>query len=123
MVLFSFIITTAFRCYKEGDYNENCIKARLEIKGVCSNYVIKVLEGKIDTLKVKGSWTDPSTGTTYQNVFALGNPCDFPTDINEGDTFYMYMLGDSSRSCAVCQAFRPVPDVKNSILVSKTPCP
>ncbi|HEX2534140.1 MAG TPA: hypothetical protein VHK69_10415, partial [Chitinophagaceae bacterium] len=52
-----------------------CYKARLEVKGMCSNYTIKILEGPVDTGKVAASWTDENTNKSYTNVFALDNAC------------------------------------------------
>lgn len=116
------LATSGFQCNKE-KYKKisECIKGRLEIKGICLNYVIKVLEGDIDTSKIT-SWKDPQTGTDYQNVFALGSPCTFPADIKEGDEFYFHLIENINQDCAICEAYRPVPDKKNMISVSKTPC-
>ena len=118
----SFLLTSSFRCNKEEIINQQCFKARLEIKGICSNYTIKVLEGNIDPSKVKALWTDPSTGKVHQNVFALGNPCEFPNDIKEGDEFYFILDKDGDRTCAQCLAYRAKPEIENNIIVSKTSC-
>ena len=99
-----------------------CFKGRLEIKGICMNYVIKVLEGDNKALAIDSSWTDESDGKIYQNVFALGNKCNFP-DMEEGAEFYFTIDGKEDPSCNVCMAFRPVPASKNNIVVSKTACP
>lgn len=98
-----------------------CFKARLEIKGICMNYVIKVLEGDTAALKLEQSWTDETDTKIYSNVFALGNPCSFP-DMAEGDEFYFTIAAKEDESCNVCMAYRPVPAVKNNIVASKTPC-
>jgi hypothetical protein len=63
-------------------------RGKLEIKGICSNYTIKLLEGNIDTSKIAAKWTDEMTNKSYTNVFALGNPCSFPKTIEQGDEFY-----------------------------------
>lgn len=100
----------------------NCYKARLEIKGICMNYVIKVLEGDLNALPLEKTWTDEATGKTHQNVFGLGNPCDFP-DLLEGQEFYFTLNPSPKTDCAVCEAYRPTPKSKNNITVSQTPCP
>ena len=87
------------------------------------NYVIKALQGDIDLSKIETSWKDPATGIIYDKVFALGNPCSFPADIKEGDEFYFNLIEKDKSECAVCMAYRPLPDKKNLISVSKTPCP
>src|SRR5215208_312464 len=66
-------------------------KGRLEIAGMCMNYTIKLLEGKIDTSKIAANWKDEVTGKSYSNVFALANPCSFPASIKQGDEFYFYI--------------------------------
>ena len=98
-----------------------CFKARLEIKGICMNYVIKVLEGDTAALKLEREWKDESDGKVYTNVFALGSVCSFP-DMAEGTEFYFTLTAKEDTQCNVCMAFRPVPSVKNNIIVSQTPC-
>ena len=123
IVLFGLIavsILPAFQCNKDNGLS-GCYKGRLEIKGICMNYTIKVLEGNIDTSIIQSNWTDPVTGTSYQNVFALGSVCDFPADINQGDEFY-FQIGNVSDGCAVCLAFYPTPQKHLSITVKRSPC-
>ena len=100
-----------------------CYKGRLEIKAICSNYTIKILEGTIDTAKVASYWTDETTAKNYSNVFALGNPCSFPSDLQQGDEFYFSITEDPDSNCMVCNAFYPVPPKRLAITVSKMACP
>jgi hypothetical protein len=100
----------------------NCYKARLEIKDICMNYVIKVLDGDLSKLNIEREWKDEDDGTVYTNVFALGSRCSFP-DVSEGDEFYFSVTGVEDAGCNVCLAYRPVPAAKNNIVVSKTACP
>jgi hypothetical protein len=106
---------------KQGS-NPACYKAQLEIKGICMNYVIKVLEGDLNALAVEKEWIDESDGKRHNNVFALGSRCTFP-DLQEGETFYFTLSQKEDTQCNVCMAYRPVPVTKNNIVVSKTPCP
>lgn len=99
-----------------------CYKGRLEIKGICSNYTIKLVEGKIDTTKIAASWTDESTGKGYTNVFALGSPCTFPSTINAGDEFYFTLDTSSVQNCAVCMAYYPHPQKALKIKILTSPC-
>jgi hypothetical protein len=103
--------------------NKSCFKGRLEIKGICSNYTIKILEGKADTSKIAASWTDENTGKTYTNVFALDSPCSFPADIEQGGEFYFTIREQRDKDCQVCMAYYPTPPKRLSISVLKTPCP
>jgi hypothetical protein len=90
-------------------------KGRLEIKGICMNYTIKVLKGDMDTSLIVAEWKDESTGKTYTNVFALGSACSFPGTINEGDEFYFKIDSSYKSNCAVCMAYYPKP--KKSIAI------
>jgi hypothetical protein len=105
-----------------GGQNSTCYKARLEIKGICMNYVIKVLDGDLTKLNLEREWKDESDSKTYNNVFALGSVCSFP-DMKEGAEFYFTVTDKEDANCNVCMAYRPVPAAKNNIVVSQTPCP
>ena len=102
--------------------SDNCLKGRLEIKGICSNYVITIIDGPVDTSKVASTWTDPETNKTYTNAFKLGSPCTFPSTLNEGDEFYFEFVDQTKEDCAVCMAYRPVPEEINMINVLNSPC-
>ena len=92
-------------------------KARLEIKAICMNYTLRLLEGNIDTSLITANWTDESTGKTYTNVFGLGSRCTFPSNIEQGDDFYFIIDTAQKQECAVCLAYYPTPPRKLSIKV------
>ena len=92
-------------------------KGRLEIKAICSNYTIRLLEGNIDTSKIAAKWTDEMTNKSYTNVFALGNPCSFPKTIEQGDEFYFSIDTSTEKECIVCMAYYPTPPKKLRIRV------
>jgi hypothetical protein len=94
----------------------DCYKGKLEIKGICSNYTIKIVEGKLDTSLIAANWTDEHTGKAYTNVFALGSPCTFPENINEGEEFY-FMIDTAKQDCNVCMAYYPTPNKRLTIKV------
>ncbi len=94
-----------------------CMKGKLAIKGICMNYTLQVVDGKIDTSMIEASWKDPSSGENYAQAFALGNPCDFPSSINEGDEFYFKIKENPDQDCAVCQAYRDKPQKRISITI------
>jgi hypothetical protein len=115
LLSFVFILTvSADGCKKQKD---GVYKGKLEIKALCMNYTISVLEGATDTSMVTPSWTDESTNKSYTNVFGLGSPCTFPSTIKEGDEFYFVLDSTSKQDCAVCMAFYPTPPKKLSIKV------
>ena len=107
---------------KKKNQVDGCYKAKLEVKGGCMNYTIAITEGKFDSSKVLSKWTDENTGKTYNNVFALGSRCTFPSTINEGDEFYFTIDTTSPLNCAVCMMYYPVPSKKLSIKVLEKPC-
>ncbi|HJS53666.1 MAG TPA: hypothetical protein VJ765_03950 [Chitinophagaceae bacterium] len=97
----------ANKCKNKKD--NNVFKGRLEVKGICMNYTIKLLEGNLDTSKVVSEWKNEVTGKTHNNVFALGSVCGFPSTINEGDEFYFAIDSTYVSNCAVCLAYYPKP--------------
>jgi hypothetical protein len=97
---------------------DNVYKGRLEIKGICMNYTIKILEGNIDTSLVASTWTDETTGKSYNNVFKLGSPCTFPENIQQGDEFTFAIDTAAEKGCAVCMAYYPTPQKHLSIKVT-----
>lgn len=99
----------------------NCYKGRLEIKALCANYTIALLEGNLDSSKTEASWTDEQTSKTYRNVFALGSPCTFPDSIKQGQEFY-FIVEPTIQNCMVCQAYYPKPTKALSIRVLDKPC-
>ena len=92
-------------------------KGKLEIAAICMNYTIRVVEGNIDASAVDANWKDETTGKSYSNVFKLGNPCDFPVTIKEGDEFYFTIDTSKGKQCAVCMAYYPTPSKAVSIKV------
>jgi hypothetical protein len=99
---------------------DTVFKAKLEIKAMCMNYTIRLLEGNIDTSLISATWTMENSDKSYKNVFGLANPCDFPATIKEGDEFYFKLDSLPKSDCAVCMAYYPTPPKKLSIkLVEK----
>ena len=93
----------------KGKKENNVYKGKLEVKGMCMNYTIQLLEGNLDTAKLVKEWKNESTGKTHNNVFALGSACNFPSTINEGDEFYFAIDSTYVSNCAVCLAYYPKP--------------
>lgn len=123
-ILFFLILLAAFfspsKCSRSNG-EANCYKGRLEIKGICSNYTIALVEGDLDSSRISPVWTDESTGKTYRQVFALGSPCSFPPYIEEGQEFY-FTIGEPDQNCAVCQAYYPTPPKSLAIKVLDKSC-
>ena len=108
--LVPFIFILAITTDKCKNKNENSVyKGKLEVKGMCMNYTIKLLEGNIDTSKLVAEWKNEATGKTHNNVFALGSVCNFPSSISEGDEFTFTIDTTYVSNCAVCLAYYPKP--------------
>lgn len=116
------IISFAPNACNKNSKNEKCYKGRLEIKALCMNYTIKLLEGDMDTSNIAAQWTDEHTGKSYMNVFSLGSPCTFPSSINEGDEFYFTIDTTTKQECAVCMAYYPKPAKHLAIKVLPGAC-
>ncbi|MCD2426233.1 hypothetical protein LQ567_25835 [Niabella pedocola] len=94
------------------------LKARFEVAGMCSNYTFSVIEGRVNPGLVEATWTNPQTNKTYWKAFGISNPCNFPSNIKEGDTFYFEIVpAEKDSKCAVCMAFYPTPGKKLNIKV------
>lgn len=117
-VVLSGIFILALSADKCGKKNTDGIyRAKLEIKELCMNYTIRVLDGDIDTSLVVANWTDENTNKSYRDVFALGNPCSFPDTLKQGDEFYFTIDTAVRKDCMVCTAWYPTPPKRLSIKV------
>ena len=101
------LATTTNKCKNKSE--SSVYKGKLEVKGMCMNYTIKLLEGTIDTSRLVSEWKNEMTGKTHNNVFALGSVCNFPSTINEGDEFSFTIDTTYVSNCAVCLAYYPKP--------------
>ena len=114
LIIFIFLLNIS--CNKSKDTSVTCFKGKLELKGICMNYVIQIIEGDVDKSLYESSWQNPLSNTTYQNVFGLESICTFPSTINEGDEFYFSIpKRPVVQSCAQCKAYSPIPNKKISI--------
>jgi hypothetical protein len=115
--LIPFVLVLAITANTCKNKNPNVFKGRLEAKGMCMNYTIKLLEGNIDTSKLVAQWKNEATGKTHANVFALRSVCNFPSTINEGDEFYFTIDTTYVSNCMVCMAYYPKPPKSIAIKV------
>jgi hypothetical protein len=116
LMLFSTVLMSASDCSNKKAVGKE-YKAKLEIAGICMNYTIRLLEENTDSLAIEATWMDEQTAKTYNNVFALGNPCSFPQQIKQGDEFSFTIDTATQQGCAVCEAFYPTPGKRLSIKV------
>ena len=111
--MLALLTATADKCKSK----DSVYKGRLEIKGICMNYTIRLLEGNLDASKLVAEWKDESSGKTHNNVFALRSACTFPSTINEGDEFYFTIDSTYVSNCVVCMAYYPKPPKSIAIKV------
>ena len=121
LLILVLIIMQATTCRQKPAAN-NCFKGKLEIRAICMNYTISVIEGIMDSSLVESKWTDPGTGKEYRNAFRLASPCNFPTSLKEGDEFYFVIDTTMKNNCAVCQAYYPTPSKSLSIRIIDGAC-
>lgn len=109
------LMNTKDGCHKSK--NDTAYKGRLEIKGMCMNYTIKLLAGNLDTSLIESKWTDENTNKSYTNVFALGSRCSFPASIEQDEEFLFTIDTTTVQNCSVCLAYYPTPSKHLSIKV------
>jgi hypothetical protein len=112
-----FLLTISADKCSDKKAGEKVYKGKLEIKGLCMNYTVRLLEGDMDTSLIVGNWIDETTQKTYRNVFALADPCKFPAGIKEGEEFYFKLDSVSKEPCIVCMAYYPTPGKKLPIKI------
>lgn len=100
--------------------SSTCFRGKLVKRGICGQRVVQLLGTPVDAVTMAPSWTDSLSGKMYSNVFAVGNPCDFPSSIKEGEEFNFSITQTPGSDCVTCYAYTPVPREKNNIA---TGCP
>lgn len=112
------VVLSSSECSRKKNISKK-LRGRLEIKGICYNYTIKLISGSIDTFLISAVWTDPETSKSYANVFGLSEPCSFPDTIKEGEEFDFIIDTAQPVSCVVCEAYYPTPPRSLNIKVEK----
>ena|ERR1700730_6617179 len=114
-IILVFTISSAHDCNKRSQSGK--LKGKLVIMELCSNYVVQVVDGEVDTSRLVNGWRDEKRKMVYDKVFTVANRCDFPaTDLKEGDEFeFMFDGNPAPQNCMVCMAYYPVPPKANSI--------
>ncbi|HZH38578.1 MAG TPA: hypothetical protein VEX17_00750 [Bacillales bacterium] len=102
---------------KGEETNKQCYLGKLEIKGMCGQYVVRIISKNKNKMNVAPTWKDPNSGKVYKNVFTVANHCSFPSSIQQGQTFNFTITNDTKNDCMTCQAFTPVPDQSIAIQV------
>ncbi len=125
ILLFTITVLPGFQCRKgnEDIRLSGCIKGKLVVKGLCSQYVIQVISGDTGNAAIAANWVDPDTNTNYTNVFTVKNYCSFPA-LNTGEEFYFYLIKQvRTMDCIVCLAARATPAEGNEVQYRGSICP
>ncbi|MBS1664464.1 MAG: hypothetical protein JST68_25690 [Bacteroidetes bacterium] len=93
------------------------LTGKLVEKGPCGQYVIEVISGKIDSSKLEKSWRS-GKDSTYENVFAVENVCDFGGAGFKVNDVFTFAISDKKapQNCVLCQVYFAVPAVKNTVV-------
>lgn len=94
-----------------------CFTGKLVKRGICGQRVVQLIGQPSGGLALAQNWTDSLSHKVYENVFAVGNPCSFPSAIKEGEEFTFTMTTNPDTECVQCMAYTPVPEQKNSVIV------
>jgi hypothetical protein len=116
MLLTSAVIILAGTSCRREHLTPDRIVGKVVIDGVCGNYAVQVISGKIDSSRLLASWLDGDT--TYTNVFTVANRCNFGGyGLKQGQEF-SFQLSDSAivQSCAICDIYVAVPNVANTVI-------
>ncbi|GGB04378.1 hypothetical protein [Puia dinghuensis] len=118
-ILLLLLAGTGFYC-QPGKIESPTLTGKLVIDGPCSNYVIQVLSGNIDSSKIVASWKDSTFGhdTTYTNVFTVSDFCTFGNNhLSQGDVF-TFRITDSVpvQTCMQCLIYVPTPQKRNAVI-------
>ncbi|HZE84751.1 MAG TPA: hypothetical protein VE035_10590, partial [Puia sp.] len=63
------------------------------------------------------SWKNPANDSSYTQVFAVSNVCNFaPYGLSQGDELYFDLdPNPPGQRCDVCMIFYPTPSVANAV--------
>lgn len=118
LLAFSLLTIFGFQCSKEEF--EEVFTGKVVLEGICGRTVIQIVDGDRSQLPA-GSyaprWTNPSTGTAYENVFMIGNICQVETTLTTGSQFYFTLHEQPNNGCITCLAWSPAPEQQMAIKV------
>lgn len=118
LVIACSIMCSAHRCNEKRQKESNVMKGKLVVSAMCSHYIIQIIEGNVDSVKVVKEWKDESKNTTFTNAFSVANRCSFGTsNLKEGDVFEFTWSNKTDDDCMVCKAYYPTPPKWNAIEV------
>ncbi len=96
---------------------KTCFTGKLVKRGICGQRVVQLIGQPSGGLAVAVNWTDSLSNKPYENVFAVGNECDFPATIKEGEEFNFTMTTQPASNCIQCKAYTAIPEQRNHIIV------
>jgi hypothetical protein len=110
LFLLPFLVITSFDgCEKKLVESKQQFEVKV-IATLCSYTIVEVQTPEFQQLGT--AWEQ------YKHVFRVGNPCDLPVGIKEGDILKCYLLEKPIiDQCPTCRAFLETPSLSRSIKV------
>lgn len=116
LILFSavFISFVACRKHKHIDPASKVYVGKV-LRDVCGNITVQFTDG---TPLGQIGWIDEfDTTSSYNNVFAVANPCTWGKKRTNEVIKFRILRSGTPQSCVTCLAYAPVPDTAYHILV------
>jgi hypothetical protein len=122
-LLFPLFTLFGFQCSKEDQ--ADIFTGKVVLEGICGRTVVEIVDGDMSLLS-SGSyasrWIDPTTGSSYENAFMIGNICQIETTLRSGDQFTFTVHDQPNNSCITCLAWSAAPQEQLAIkLLSPRP--
>ena len=91
---------------------------KLVISGPCSQYVIQVPAGEVDSSLVTTNWKDRSTDSVYTTVFTVTDYCTFASyNLSKGDSIsFMFAANPPVQTCVRCDIYVPTPPASDAVI-------
>jgi hypothetical protein len=103
------VITSSNGCEKKLAESKQQFEVKV-IATLCTYTIVEVQTPEFHQLGTE--WEQ------YKHVFTVGNPCDLPAGLKEGDIFKCYLLENPIiGQCASCRAFMETPSLSRNIKV------
>lgn len=117
-LLFPLFTLFGFQCSKEA--YESAYAGKVVLEGICGRTVVQIVDGDLSLLpsgSYASRWTDSTTGSSYENVFMIGNSCQIEIPLRAGDQFTFTPHDRPNNSCITCLAWSSAPQEQLAIKI------
>ena len=101
----------------EEELTDNNIYTGKIVLASCNNFVVEVIDEDFPKDLIEITWVHEPSGVTYNNVFGNNNICQYPTDIEVGETFNFRRNYGPFPDCVACLIYSPIPKKTLNITV------